>query len=165
MSRPDVEPTGSALVDYSLPADRDRGTLDADALPRDTAALLDAVSQTRAPHGCGNLSDAAVRIDCLADALSALTKVGPVPPDLLSAFCTALAQEEQVRTLGTTVDRLGRTGVTLAYLAPEDSVDVMIVDPTTRRLLDTELIDVDGQITDRAHRPCFGLRSSNQPDG
>lgn len=47
-------------------------------------------------------------------------------------------------TLGSTTDRLGRPGITLAYQAPEDPgvVVVLIADPSTGALLGKEAIAV-----------------------
>lgn len=151
---PDVTVSGPAVIDYTLPADHDRGAIDATVLPTDPAALIDAVTAgSRPSHGC----DSGAETDCLADALANLTQIGPVSAELQAAFWTAIGDQEGVHTLGTTTDRLGRPGVTLAYLAPEGTVDILIADPESGALLGTELIDISGDITDSADPAVFWM--------
>ncbi|QGH69413.1 hypothetical protein [Pseudactinotalea sp. HY158] len=158
-SLPDVDLSGPALLDYELPADHDAGVLRADRLPRDPGPLLEAVSHARGPHTC-DLGVAAARIDCLADALAMMVRTRPVPPDLLAAFWNSLARQDDLYSLGTTTDRLGRDGVTLAYLSPETgTVSVLIADPVTGALLGTEGVDLTGAATGSESPAVFWLEA------
>lgn len=145
---PDVEPSGPAVIDYRLPADHDRGAISAAALPTEPDDLLDAVvAGSRPPHGC-EASPTSGFADCLADAFTSLAYIGPTSPELQGAFWEALGAQDGVYTLGTTTDRLGRAGVTLAYLGPEGTVDVLIADAATGALLGSESIDITGGMTE-----------------
>ena len=157
---PDVTVSGPEVLDYTLPADHDRGPLAAELLPTDPDDLAQTVvTGSRPPHGC----EPGTEIECLAAALGDLTQIGPVPADLQSAFWAAIGQQSGLYTLGTTTDRLDREGVTLAYLdAVGGTIDVLIADPDTGALLGTESIDVTGDITD-ADEPAVWWMEVFQP--
>lgn len=159
---PDVEPSGPAVLDYTLPADHDRGSIHADTLPTEPGALTDAVvGGSRPPHGCEESPTSGVA-DCLADAFTSLAYIAPMSPELQAAFWAAIGMQDGVYTLGTTTDRLGRTGVTLAYLGPEGTLDVLIADADTGALLGSESIDIAGEMTE-SHEPTVFWMQVFQP--
>lgn len=132
----DRYPTGGAVTTTRTPA----GMLDADRvaqLPRDPAALRAAFI------AAGGETCTGAEPQCLVDQTVQLYATAVVPSDLSQAVWSMLADESAVQDLGTTRDRVGRTGdaVALRGSQPGDETRVLVIDPTTGQLLGWESIN------------------------
>ncbi|MDM7830618.1 hypothetical protein [Cellulomonas edaphi] len=134
---PDRYPLGGAASVDRLPA----GTMDADyaaQLPRDPVALRDAFLAT--DPQCRASTDDEER--CLYYAITDLYGRAVVPADLSATVWAMLADEPAARTLGTTRDRVGRTGEAVVMHGPDatDALRLLVIDPATGQLLSWELV-------------------------
>lgn len=144
---PHLEPLGDAIdffppgeVEPALPAllSRDPAELREELLvdgacDPDTAAIV-------------GMSDAEC-VAVLLDAVTELYDVYVVPPDLEAALWRMLADEPGLRSLGATVDRSGRDGVSIMFRHPDlPLMTVLIIDPESGGLLGQEwLVLVDDE--------------------
>lgn len=129
------------------------GTFDGipEALSRDPDRLRVQLLEGREPE-CQRLDRAG---SCLIEAIFIHATTYVLPADLNSAFWRMLADTPHVHMLGRTVDRMGRPAIAIAGLPAETSsmttVDVLLLDPETGRILghesvslESSLIDIDG---------------------
>ena len=141
---PDARPStgGTVSSDTLLPGTvdtsiNDRLSRDVDAL---AAQLLDLSPVECSLEGWSGY--------CLAEQVHESFLSSVVPQDLAGAFWEVLADEPTVRLLGDTTDRVGRDGTAFLVPAPtisgqppgEDSALVLVVDPSTGRLLSSETL-------------------------
>ncbi|ROS21822.1 hypothetical protein [Cellulomonas sp. PhB150] len=126
-------PHGGAVATTRAPA----GTLDANRaaeLPRDPAALRAALITA------GGDTCTGAEPQCLVHQVVQLYVTAVVPSDLSEAIWSMLADESAVQDLGTTRDRVGRTGDAVAVRGSQagDDTVILVIDPTTGQLLSWE---------------------------
>jgi hypothetical protein len=83
---------------------------------------------------------------CLMTAIQEIYSQYVVPPALSASLWRVLADQPEVKDLGTTDDRLGRPAHAIAVRAPDDPlmtvVTVLLIDPGTGALLGSETVTV-----------------------
>lgn len=130
------------VVSYDIVADPSN-RVDVTRMPRESRGLRRYLSAAR-PE-CAPRSPGAAA--CLLHSATELYKVHVVPADLASAWWLMLADEPDVRSLGTAVDRVGRQ--VEAFAAPPGEggigteIPVILVDPVTGRLVGNESITLE----------------------
>jgi len=134
---PNTYPAGGASSVDDLPA----GTLDPAlpwTLPRTTPELEAALLAQVSGMECSTDGE---RAACLYSAVRELYDRWFVPADLSAAVWRVMASEPAVANLGTTTDRLGRSGDAIAVRVPASEtgeVDVMVIDPASGQMLGWE---------------------------
>lgn len=121
------------------------GTIDPDLAARlstEPAVLRSELLKTQAGLPCDE--DARWQTECLLHAIQMVYDQYVVPPKVASAMWGVLANESDLHTLGTTIDRLGRRASTVA-LPPEPGqpsaqVIVMLVSENTGAYLGSETV-------------------------
>ncbi len=121
------------------------GTIDPDVASRlseDPAALRSTLLDTQAGLPCDQ--DARWQAECLVRAIQMVYDQYVVPPELASAMWRVLADEQALRTLGTTVDRLGRPAGTVALPSEPgetpEQVAVLLLSKRTGEYLGSETV-------------------------
>lgn len=122
------------------------------SLPRDPDELREALVATM-PESC--LVARELEAACLVAEVGVYSTGYLIPSDLAAATWQMLAADPHVHTLGTAIDRAGRE-VTAVAAPPRTigfgtSIDVLLIDPATGRLVGTEdvtlettYLDIDG---------------------
>lgn len=137
---PDDYPVGGATSTDNLPA----GTLDAwltSALPTDPPLLRAALLEQQAGSGCGESQ--AATLSCLFHAITELYSKRVVSRDLSASIWNMLAAEPSLAWLGDTTDRLGRSGLAVAFPPVPGRTSellVLIINPANGDLLEWDEI-------------------------
>lgn len=131
------------------------GTFDAgliaDLAQRDDQGLEEALVALASPAPCDQ--DARWHAECLVVAVEQLYERYVVPPDMAARLWRALADEPDLRDLGTTTDRLGRPASAVALASdPADTVrstvTVLLISPDTGELTGTETVTLVDTVID-----------------
>lgn len=118
-------------------------------LPLEPDALRDALLE---PWGTAPSPDPSSRAALLIDEVSSLATSYVLDEDTAAALWDMLAQEEALVTLGEARDRIGRSVVAIAAppldLGAGPSVTVVLADPSTGRLVGTEIVTLASEAFD-----------------
>lgn len=127
------------------------GTIDADLARRlstDPATLRAELLDTQAGLPCDQ--DARWQAECLVRAVQMIDDQYVVSPSLASAMWSVLADEDPLRSLGTTVDRLGRPASAVALPLelgqPSEAVLVLLLSESTGAYLGAETVTLRSSI-------------------
>jgi hypothetical protein len=113
-----------------------------DRFPRNPAALRTALLAYK-NMGAACPPDPSQQTPCLMTAVRDLYSQYVIPPDLAAAIWTVLADQPDLKYLGTTTDRAGRAAKGIAYqIATQDAaiVTVLLIDPEDGQLIGTETV-------------------------
>ncbi|MGO1318224.1 MAG: CU044_5270 family protein [Cellulomonadaceae bacterium] len=120
-----------------------------DTLPLEPDELRDALLD---PWGADLSPDPSLRAALLIDEIRSLSTTYVLDEDTAAALWHMLAQEEAVVTLGEARDRIGRTVVAVAAppldLGAGPSVTVLLIDPSTGRLVGDEIVTLSSEALD-----------------
>ena len=137
----DAKDAPSPVTSETNPA----GTIDPDLAGRlstNPAALRAELLDTQAGLPCDQ--DARWQAECLVRAVQMVYDEYVVTPKLASAMWSVLAGESALRSLGATVDRLGRPARTVALPPepgqPSEQVIVLLISESTGAYLGTEIV-------------------------
>jgi len=126
--------------DISTPLSRGSGLyLDLSDLPTDPSALEQLIEQRKLESGPpGDAETFTIIGDLLRNSYA--------PPAVRSALYTVAAQLPDVTLMGTTHDKLGRTGTAVGYPSNGNNTQEMILDPQTSALLAEQTINSKGKV-------------------
>lgn len=135
----DPHPVGGTEATDEFPA----GSFPADlaaTVTRDPATVLDALAAGFVPGSAGCGSDTSCRLSTVQTLFESYV----VPPDLAAAVWTALLDDEDLRSLGTTTDRLGRPALAIAMPATSTFTGtVLLISTETGQMSGWEMITLD----------------------